>query len=179
MNKDQFIEIGNSQDSLNTSESFSRDFYVIKNSLIMPFINLEIEPDITEMGSIVRCEFSYIILNEVFEIYWEGINKSKIKIENKIQLSEKKSKKSQWFAFNGEFEFYELLIQYSSMEIFIPHNSRISTEWFTPIETPNFKKNISNEKSKYFYQLDMLKNKFDNWKSYKKPLHLDSIEKTK
>lgn len=73
MKINELINLSNKIDSINTSKAYCEKIHLNDNSLIIPYINL----DIIDRGVIgntnrMRIEFSYLLLNDICLIDWIG-----------------------------------------------------------------------------------------------------------
>tara|TARA_R110002033_G_scaffold170937_2_gene214865 strand:- start:997 stop:1584 length:588 start_codon:yes stop_codon:yes gene_type:complete len=157
MNLGNLIDISDQIDSINTSESYCERCYFNGNSLLIPYIKLEIisKDVIGNSEDKLNIEFSYLILDGIKELNWIGENENGNRIVGGITLSgnQVKAELKDWFAFFRENDGLEIKAIFEKLMLFIPSDSRIGTEWWIPWETPNFPQNINTEKVKEFFGL--------------------------
>ena len=161
MNLGTLLNVSDKIDSIDTSESYCDKCYLSENSLLLPYIKLElIEKNVigneTER---LNLEFSYLILDGIKELTWIGENElgerivGGIKVGNGLNANLKN-----WFAINQKNGGFEVKALFENLRIFVPKDSRVGTEWWTPYETPNFKQNIKSELVKNFFELKNIPN---------------------
>ena len=74
MKVNQFLEVKSVIEEIDTSESYSRHFFLDDKRLIMPLISLELIDEVIGNTTRVRVEFSYFMLEGVAHIKWLGQN---------------------------------------------------------------------------------------------------------
>lgn len=72
MKKNQFIKINSKIDEIDTFDSYTNKFYLLRNHLLMPLINLLFIEDIIGNKPSKKVEFAYILLKNVTKIDWIG-----------------------------------------------------------------------------------------------------------
>ena len=166
MKVNQFLEVKSVIEAIDTSESYSRHFFLDDKRLIMPLISLELIDEVIGNTTRVRVEFAYFILEGVAYIKWLGQNVQEQTIQGEITLQEKQQVLTEWFAFNGKGEGYELEVNFEDVKLFIPAEARIGNDWWMPWDTPRFKKNIEQSKIDAFFELGLMP-RFDSSKMKK------------
>jgi len=122
----------------------------------MPIINLDIkDQSVLDNETRVRVEFAYLILTDVDEISWIG-EIDKKEIIGRMALKSNNSQIVGWFMNYKANGGYELRIKYNRLIIYIPTISKFGQEWWTPWDTPNFKKNIEKLSLENFAKLNLL-----------------------
>lgn len=156
MKKGELIDITDERDLLNTSESYSCDYFLFNDKLIMPVINLDvIDQSVLGNKTRIRIEFAYLILTDIGEISWIGEKNNK-EIIGQLALKNLEASLTDWFANHKNDESYELKVKYHSLLIYIPTVSKSGQDWWAPWDTPNFAQNIEQESLDDFTNLDML-----------------------
>tara|TARA_R110002096_G_C14326481_1_gene700949 strand:+ start:84 stop:668 length:585 start_codon:yes stop_codon:yes gene_type:complete len=156
MNLGTLINISEKIDSINTSESYCDKCYLSEDSLLLPFIKL----DLLEKGVIgnenerLNLEFSYLILDGIKELNWIGKNELGERIVGGSNVGKGlNANLKDWFAINQKNGGFEIKVLFENLRIFVPKDSRIGTEWWTPYDTPNFKQNIKSKIVDDFFDL--------------------------
>ena len=158
MRQGELIDITDDRDLFNTTESYSFDYFLFDKKLLMPIVNLDIiDKSVLENETRVRIEFAYLILTDVDEISWIG-EIDKKGIIGGVTLNSLDSQMIDWFMNYKENGGYELKIKYDRLLIYIPIISNFGQEWWTPWDTPNFKKNIEKQSLDNFAMLNLLAN---------------------
>lgn len=156
MTKGKLIDISNKIDSINTFESYSDTCYLNENSLLVPYIKLELI-DQNVIGNIddrINIDFSYLIFDGLKEIHWIGENELKNRIVGRKKLAERKDTDlTNWIAINRKTEGFEIKAIFEKLLIFIPLDSPIGKEWWSHIKTPDFQQNIKQEIANEFFDL--------------------------
>lgn len=159
MTKGKLIDVSDKIDSIDTFESYSGECYLNEHCLLIPYINLELI-DQYVIGNIddrIKIEFSYLVFDGLKEISWIGENKLGKRIVGGRNFAErKKVDLTNWIAINRNKEGFEIKVIFEKLLIFVPLDSRIGKEWWTPWETPNFPQNIKTEKAKDFFELNRI-----------------------
>ncbi len=156
MRQGQLIDITDDRDLVNTSESYSGDYLLFNDKLLMPVINLDIiEQTILSNKTRVRVEFAYLILTDVSEVSWIG-ERDKKEVIGKITLKSHDSQITDWFGYDKKNEGYELKVKYHRLLIYIPTISKFGLDWWIPWDTPNFKQNIGKQSLDKFTNLNWL-----------------------
>lgn len=156
MNLGDLIDISDKIDSINTSESDCYKCYLNEDELLIPYVKLEIiEKDVIgNQEEKLNVEFSYLILNGIKELNWIGENQDRKKIVGGIKTGRnEKAGLKDWFAINRENDGFEIKAVFKKLMLFIPNDSRIGTDWWSPKNTLNFSQNIETEKVKDFFSL--------------------------
>lgn len=121
MSNCQFIEINSKIDEIDTFESYTNKFYLLRNNLLMPLINLLFIEDIIGNKPSERAEFAYVLLKNVTKIDWIGQDNLGKKITGRKNNSNKKSNFTDWFTYNTKNqEAYELKVDFDEMWLYIP-----------------------------------------------------------
>lgn len=161
MNLGNLIDISDKSDSINTSESYCDKCYLNRDALLIPYIKLEIiDKDIIgNQENRLNLEFSYLILDGINELNWIGENEKGERIVGgrKMEGNENYDLK-EWFAVFRQNNGFEIKAMFKKLFLFVPTNSRIGMDWWTPWETPNFPQNIKTEKVKDFFGLKNIPN---------------------
>jgi|GEM_PF-3218512 len=152
----KLIDVSDKIDSIDTFESYSEECYINDNSLLVPYIKLELidENVIENVEHRLNIEFSYLIFVGLKEINWIGENELGKKIVGgKHFAKNEKRDLTDWLAINRSKEGYEIKVIFERLLIFVPIDSRTGKEWWTHRTTPNFPKNINKEIAKGFFEL--------------------------
>jgi hypothetical protein len=155
----------NGKHETNTSESYNKDIYVYKDNLIIPYINLQIlspnfnHPTIKEND---RLNFAYLIFKTVKEMHWCYEFNNKIRYKNLVfdTVSNDNDYSTEYidatniftehYGYDFEIKFKEQYL-YFSEDVAIKNG--VLSHWI-PIDTPNFKRNLSKEAVKSFFIKD-------------------------
>ena len=151
------------KNDINTSESYNKNIFFYKNDVIIPYINLEIFDNSFNYSKVKKydkLDFAYIIFRDVVEIRWNS------ELRNEINSMSKKFcnfyKEENYLVdylevinvFNKETDPYDFEIKYKEKYIYISENVNIkkgASNFWIPIETPNFHPNLSvNEVLNFF-----------------------------
>lgn len=148
---------------VNTSDSYNKEIYIIDNNLIIPYINLQIfnikfaHPKIKRYD---KLDFSFLIFKNVKEIIWNYQIDNQGKVGQLIfdDLSNENDYLTEYidatnlFIDDGGCDFE---IRFKEQYLYFSDDVSIIKEglgfWF-PIETPNFRKNMDNEKVQSFFR---------------------------
>jgi len=145
---------------VNTSESYNKEIYLFGNNIIIPYINLEIFENKTPFNKVNqydRLDFSYLIFKNVEEISWsygnslEKLNFNHTSTGNQeciidYVLGANMLNKHDGFEFKIKYE--EQYLYYSEFSVSAKTGA---LNFWMPINTPNFMKNISEEKVLEFF----------------------------
>ena len=156
MNIGNLIDLSDKIDSINTSESYCDKCYLNENSLLIPYVKLEIieKNVIGNQEDKLNVEFSYLILNGLKELNWIGEDENRKRIVGGIKTNgNEKAELKDWFAINGENDGFEIKAIFKKLMLFIPTDSRIGLDWWSPRKTPNFPQNIKTEIVNDFFSL--------------------------
>ncbi|WP_282043424.1 hypothetical protein [Winogradskyella flava] len=156
MNIGNLVDISDKIDSINTSESDCYKCYLNENNLLIPYVKLEIieKNVIGNQEDKLNVEFSYLLLNGIKELNWIGEDEDRKRIVGGIKNDgNEKAELKDWFAINRENDGFEIKAIFKKLMIFIPNDSRIGTDWWSPKNTPNFPQNIKTQKVKDFFSL--------------------------
>ncbi len=156
MNLGNLIDISDKIDSISTSESYCDKCYLNGNSLLIPYIKLEIigKNVIGNQEDRLNLEFSYLILDGLKELDWIGEDEKGKRIVGGIRTgANEKTDLKDWFAVFRENDGFEIKTMFKKLMLFIPTDSRIGMDWWTPWKTPNFPQNIKTGKVKDFFAL--------------------------
>jgi len=138
---------------VNTAEAYSDIAFFGRNSLLIPYINIDLMPGnpIVEKQSSV--DFSYYLFVNVNSIFIGSLNQEISLIYSK----QKKSSLINYIGFGGfrNTEGTELKIECEDSVFLIPLTSKISKAPFTPLNTPNFKCNKEKQPVETFFSEDI------------------------
>jgi hypothetical protein len=179
MKTNQLLNVKDKIDLINTSESYTQNFFLIERNLVMPLINLDLIGEVIGNDKRVKIEFVYLILEDVSQINFIGQDENGKEIIGELILQSEEKTITDWFGFNAENYGYELKINFEELKMFIPKVSRIEDKWWSPWETPNFKKNIEDSKINNFFQLEMIKGNLDLEISKMKPVTFNESDSKK
>lgn len=159
------VEIRDHVIEINTSEAYNKEIYFIDGNLIIPYINLEIF-DInlvaTKLKKYDKLDFSYLIFKDVKEMLWKyeftnEINYGKLVFDNfsnendyLIDYVETTNVFTELYGFDFEIKYKEQYL-YFSEDVGIK-NGPLS--FWIPIDTPNFRQNLNEEKVRSFFTKD-------------------------
>jgi hypothetical protein len=145
---------------VNTSESYNKEIYLFGNNIIIPYINLEIFENKTPFNKIKqydRLDFSYLIFKNVEEISWgsenglDGFNFNQTSGGDQEYLIEY-ILGANILNKHGGFEFkIKYKEQYLCYSEFNANTKTGALNFWMPINTPNFMRNISEEKILEFF----------------------------
>ena len=156
MTAGKLIDVSDKIDSIDTFESYSDECYLNKNTLLVPYIRLELI-DQNVIGNVehrVNIEFSYLIFDGLKEINWIGENeRGKRIVGGKYLAEKKKTDLTNWIAINRSRDGFEIKAIFERLLIFVPSDSRTGKEWWTHRETPNFPKNVNKVTAHSFFEL--------------------------
>jgi hypothetical protein len=156
---DKLIDISSKADSIDTSESYCENCYIFDDSLLIPFIKLEILDSkvIGNNQGRLNLEFSYLIIEGFNELNWIGMNPKGDKIVGGLKVDHNESfRLKDWFGVFGRNAGFEIKAMYNKLLLFVPSGSRIGLDCWTPWKTPNFPQNIKTEIVKDFFELKNL-----------------------
>ncbi|WP_313090531.1 hypothetical protein [Chryseobacterium flavum] len=150
---------------VNTSESYNKEMYFFDNHLIIPYINLEIF-DISSQSTTLKksdkLDFSYLIFKDVKEIFWkyavnDKVNHMKLifdKFYDEAGYStdhiEAINIFTDHYGFDFEIRFKEQYL-YFSEDVGIKNGA---LNYWTPIELPNFKRDMNEKEVQSFFAKD-------------------------
>ena len=141
----QLINVTGQRNLINTSESYSTDCFLFSDQLLFPVINLDLMGNVIDNATRIRVDYAYILMTGVSEIGWIG-EKGKLKTSGQLKIdSDQISQITDWFGFQKQNEGYELKIKYKDFFLFVPMNAKSGQDWWTPWDTPNFKKNLTDQ----------------------------------
>lgn len=182
LNFGKLIDVSNKIDSIDTFESYCEQCYLIRNSLLIPFINLHIIDSniIGNNEDRLNIEFSYLIFVGIKEICWIGKNELNQEVIGSKRLKIKSSKDlKNWVAVNRENQGYEIKLIFERMMIFVPFESRVGKNPWIYRKTPNFQENIESEKVINFFNLINIPKKVSRKMDSKSYFNLDFTIGTK
>lgn len=106
MRQGELIDITDDRDLVNTSESYSGDYFLFGDKLLMPIINLDIiDQSVLGNKTRVRIEFAYLVITDVQEISWIG-ERDRKEITGMLTLKNEVTRTTDWFAHCKEKEGY-------------------------------------------------------------------------
>lgn len=150
---------------VNTSESYNKEMYFFDNHLIIPYINLEIF-DISSQSTTLKksdkLDFSYLIFKDVKEIFWkyavnDKVNHMKLIFDEFYDEAgystdhiEATNIFTDHYGFDFEIRFKEQYL-YFSEDVGIKNGA---LNYWTPIELPNFKRDMNEKEVQSFFAKD-------------------------
>ncbi len=167
MSRNTLIDITDQHHAINTSESYSKGCYFYEGDLLIPYMNI----DIIE-GNLLGFDkkrfyfdFSYLILTNCSTVRWYGGANGKNNNIGEQRLLLGESNKINYFGMMDIEEGWELKISFDQKIFLVPEFAKMSNEWFSPWDTPNFKRNIASKKVDDFSNLRILPDSINRFKS--------------
>lgn len=157
------IDVKDGVFEVNTSDSYNKDIYVSENNLIIPYVNLQVfdikfvHPQIKRYD---KLDFSYLIFKDVKEIIWNYEFNNEVKCGQLIfdDLSNENDYLTEYInATNLFIDDYgcDFEIRFKEQYLYFSDDVNIIKEglgFWIPIETPNFRKNMDEEKVQSFFR---------------------------
>jgi hypothetical protein len=141
----QLINVTEKRNLINTSESYSADCFLLNDQLLFPVINLDLIGDVIDNPTRIRIDYTYIVLAGVSQIEWIG-EKENLEISGQLKVdTDQIFQITDWFGFKKQDQGYELKIKYKDLLLYVPLNAKSGQNWWTPWDTPNFNKNLTNQ----------------------------------
>jgi hypothetical protein len=155
------IDVKDGMFEVNTSESYNKNVFICENNLIIPYINLEVfnikfaHPQIKRYD---KLDFSYLIFKDIEEISWNYVISDEEKqgqlIFNNVPNNEHLTEYVEATNIFTEYYGYNFEIKFKKQYLFFSEEIKVKNGglnfWF-PIETPNFRKNMDDEKVQSFF----------------------------
>lgn len=152
---------------VNTSESYNKEIYLIGENLIIPYINLEIfeakfnHPIIKKYD---KLDFSYLIFKDVKEVFWNYEFNNEAQCGQLIlgDTSTKNDYLTEYIDATNvlrEYYGYDFEIKFKEQYLYFSENVSIKNgplSFWMPIETPNFRKNLSEKEVQSFFNKDSI-----------------------
>ncbi len=154
---------------VNTSESYNKEIYLFNNHLIIPYINLEIFENKTSLKEIKqydKLDFSYLIFRNVEEVSWgseyQDENRFKQLKFNHISSDDKEgfiedilvaNIFNEYDGFEFKIKYEEQYLCYSGINVNVKNGA---LDFWVPMDTPYFMKNIAEEKVLEFFNWEKI-----------------------
>ncbi len=138
-------------DSINTSESYSKDVFYCDNIVLIPYINMEIVEELGAFKQGERIDFSYLILLGVQQIQWDYLDMGR-QVLGKLEISGFSKGVTDYFALGGlnHLTGGELKITFEKAKLVTLLGSKTNKKHWVPQKTPNLRRNLQKENVERF-----------------------------
>jgi hypothetical protein len=154
MTTGQLINLSGKKNLINTSDAYSLDSFLFGDNLLMPTVNLDLVGPVINNQERVRIDYTYLLLTGVNKVEWIGQIKGSEMIGQLTVNSNHIQTVTDWFVFYQQDQGFELKITYKDIFIYVPTSAKHGQQWWTPWDTPNFKKNLNDLELNSFGNLE-------------------------